>query len=306
MSSKKLLLNYFFIFILSLPANATTFVVFGDSRGDDRGVNTTILTKIVNQIIKINPAFCLFTGDMVNGDENVEVSKQQLNHWINIMEPLLKKKNFYITFGGGHDVISEKHEKLVQDLFELPTNGPEDLKELCYSFDYEDIHIVCLYSNMPQDPHRLGEKQLEWLENDLKKANNKNIFVFNHDPAFPVLIHHYKSLDKYPEERDKFWDILVKYNIKAYFCGHEHLYNCRIINGIPQIIIGGAGAPLYRGGGGEFFHYAVVDVGKDTLKISIYDENGILKDTITRDKELVDYINKKILKNKNKVQLKVY
>ena len=303
--TKKILLSFLCTLIITLPVNATTFAVYGDSRGDDIGVNSIILTKIVNQLVKIKPAFHLFVGDLINGDNDIEIQKKQLSHWMDIMKPILENKNIYITFGGTHDITSKEKEQLLKESVEQPLNGPEELKELCYSFDYENIHIICLDSSMPEKPHSLGEKQLKWLVDDLDKTNKENIFVFSHEPAFPILRHTYKALDKFPDERDKFWDILVKYKVDAYFCGHEHLYNCRIIKGIPQIILGGAGAPVYRGAGGEFYHYAIVDVQKDGFTISIYDENGQLRDTISRDNKMIEMINNKILENKKKKDMGV-
>ena len=299
---KKILIGAIGGLIISMPANAFTFAVYGDSRSTSadvgQGVNTEVLSKIVTQLTKTKTAFHIFLGDLALGDKDIETQKKQLNCWKQVMKPVLDNTKVYITFGSGHDTPFPQAENILRDFFDQPMNGPDGLKEMCYSFDYENAHFVSLDLSMPEVPHKFGEKQMKWLEEDLQNTPNKdNIFVFSHEPAFPTLTHTYKCLDMYPSERDKFWDILVKYNVKAYLCGHEHLYSCRIIKGIPQLILGGAGAPLYKGGAGEFYNYAIFDIDKDSLKISVYDENGNLRDNLTRDKDIIDYINKKIAEN---------
>ena len=52
-----------------------------------------------------------------------------------------------------------------------------------------------------------------WLEKELEKAKNSDfIFVFVHEPLYPVGGHIGSSLDRYPEERDKLANLLRKYN----------------------------------------------------------------------------------------------
>jgi hypothetical protein len=48
------------------------------------------------------------------------------------------------------------------------------------------------------------------------------------------------------EEAKKFWDILNKYKVAAYICGHEHVYTRQKIGGVWQVITGRAGAPAGR------------------------------------------------------------
>jgi len=50
----------------------------------------------------------------------------------------------------------------------------------------------------------------------------------------------------YLSRRDRFWEILKENNVIAHICGHEHLYSRQSVDGVYQLIIGSAGAPLYR------------------------------------------------------------
>ena len=55
--------------MITIPVAGTApwgFIVTGDSRGSDNGVNATILNEIADEIIAQDAAFVLFTGDLVN------------------------------------------------------------------------------------------------------------------------------------------------------------------------------------------------------------------------------------------------
>jgi hypothetical protein len=66
------------IFLLSSPAEALRFVVYGDSRGvtDENPINEGILSDINKRIIKLRPQpeFVIFGGDMARrgGTDNFE------------------------------------------------------------------------------------------------------------------------------------------------------------------------------------------------------------------------------------------
>ena len=61
---------------------------------------------------------------------------------------------------------------------------------------------------------------------------------------------------------------LKKYNVKYVFVGHEHLYAKIEKEGIVQIITGGAGANIRtRPERGGYYHFVVVDVKNETVKI---------------------------------------
>jgi hypothetical protein len=89
----------------------------------------------------------------------------------------------------------------------------------------------------------------------------EHIFVFGHEPAFPIGGHLDDCLPDvgwflkdtsdssrliHIEERDRFWGMLETYDVDAYICGHEHNYGRQSVDGVYQIVSGGAGAPLYE------------------------------------------------------------
>ncbi|MBL7132344.1 MAG: hypothetical protein ISS45_13290, partial [Candidatus Omnitrophica bacterium] len=92
--------------------------------------------------------------------------------------------------------------------------------------------------------------------------------------------HKDSSLDAFPSERDEAWSIFQENGVDMYFCGHEHLYNRSIKQGIRQVITGGAGARLRAfSKNGGFYHFVIVDV-KDNgeCEVVVKDNNGMIRD----------------------------
>lgn len=266
-----------FVLLVLSRAQAFVFVSLADSRGNDTGVNSGILSRIVQQVAGDSPAFIVFSGDLIAGNPDNEIVKLQYNRWRKVMEPVLSRIPVYVI-PGNHEINGPGQNRIFQEVFEMPENGPEGYEELCYSFDYENCHFVCLDTNYYGKFHRLGQLQYDWLKHDLAKTDREHIFVFGHEPAYPVGPHKGNSLDVYIQERDRFWNLLKEYKVKAYFCGHEHLYNRQLIDGVYQVINGTCGAPIHRGYGGEFYHYALVSIIREKIEIVIKNENGAEKD----------------------------
>ena len=128
--------------------------------------------------------------------------------------------------------------------------GPPGCEETTYSFDWANCHFVALnqYYDGKVDDGTDGDivpELLEWLENDLAATNKKNIFVFGHEPMVAMpdmdmgrIRHQGDSLDKYPKKLFRFYQLMRKYNVKAYFCGHTHSASYANINGVWQIDVG--------------------------------------------------------------------
>ena len=225
---------------------------------------------------------------------------------------------------GKHIVYSEK---IFADEFVNPTNSPApessiapSYRETVYSFDWGNSHFVFINTDywmaFPERkfwrsskklrpykrgnlPGRIMDNQLKWIEKDLKKARSsgaKHIFVFGHQPIFPitdmyVIDYSPNATEEIKEDirkrRKQLWELFDKYGVDAAFFGHEHNYSRIIINSTWQIITGGAGAPLYDmnnkvhypwlNGLKKFkkcYHYCIVTVDKDKVELDVF---GIVK-----------------------------
>jgi len=180
------------------------------------------------------------------------------------------------TGGSGADAVWQKE-------FNLPTNGPAGFSELAYSFDYGNSHFVVLDSEKPKE-HIVNDVQRAWLERDLSANKKENTFVFFHEFAYQVSQNLKDGLDADTGERDQFWNILKKYNVKYVFNGHAHLFSEKKIGNIYQIVEGDTDStdddfPLagfadyaYKG---KAFSVVQVDGGKINLKLYSVDGNLI-------------------------------
>jgi hypothetical protein len=119
-----------------------------------------------------------------------------------------------------------------------------------YSFDYGNFHFAAVneYYDGISDKGLDGDIVLEtynWLEQDLKASSGKHIFVIGHEPLVSIPDmdngrhrHTDDSLNEYPRNAVRFYQLMMKYNVVAYICGHTHSTSYANINGLWQIDAG--------------------------------------------------------------------
>ena len=252
-------------------------MVLGDTRTE--GLKPPELTyTIVERASKAQPQVVLCVGDMIDALDNQDEVRQQWRFWREAVAPLGAR--YLLVTPGNHDVQGNAWatDLLIEAFPELPANGPAGFERRAYTFDYNGVRFISLDSEQFADNNRLGEAQLGWLETQLRDNPNRFTLVFSHAPAYPVGPHIGSSLDVYPQERDRLWQLLRDYKVTAYIAGHEHLYNHQQIDGVQQLIIGTSGSAIYGGFGGEFYHYLVAEVGTEALSMVVYDLDGQERD----------------------------
>ena len=236
-----------------------TFAVIGDYRGDSEGNPPAVLLDIFEAINRDNPAFVLSTGDLINGyPEEDEAQTRKL--WNGYRTALQKLKPPIFHVPGNHDIFNDVSARLWRKFL-----GPT-----YYAFDYAGVRFVGLDSETTRG--RIAGKQLTWLRRQLDSAKAQRLFVFCHQPLFPVDGHIGSSLDAFPTERDELHRLLLaqRPRLAAVFLGHEHLFHFERRDGVPYYISAGSGAPLYvpRELGG-FFHYLLVHVSKESCAVEL-------------------------------------
>jgi 3',5'-cyclic AMP phosphodiesterase CpdA len=116
------------------------------------------------------------------------------------------------------------------DIFSLPRNGeaggvPSGVENY-YSFDYGNIHFVCLDSEVSD--RSPGGAMLTWLEADLS-ANSKDwLIAFWHTPPYSKGSHNsdnpFDSGGRLIDMREYVVPILEQYGVDLVLCGHSHSY----------------------------------------------------------------------------------
>ena len=122
------------------------------------------------------------------------------------------------------------------------------------SFDYGHSHFIALNSNPVGADSTIKSGSIErpnfaWLQADLDANKGAaNTFVFLHHyyvrPARPRYAGPSRSGFVDLAARDRLHALMVKYKVRAVFCGHNHIYYHTVQDGVDYYISGGGGAPL--------------------------------------------------------------
>lgn len=253
-----------------------SFAIIGDTQNDPNNPSGN-LAQASRSLAKQDVKFVLATGDIVSSCDGDSRCDGKLAKW----KSFFKQKTYPVQ--GNHDRVGEKKaDKAWQNFFDLPKNGPAGFSELVYSFDYANSHFVALASDNPKE-NLINNTQRKWLESDLARNKQKNIFVFFHEPAYPTNSKIGESLDENPSERNALWFILKKYKVTAVFSGHEHIQSRRKVDGVYQFGFGNTDAFNHlapKPGTTEYSFvgsgYGVAEVENEQVTIKTFSVNGAL------------------------------
>jgi len=175
--------------------------------------------------------------------------------------PTLLRSTLLWSTLGNHETYGPDQEGRIayHDIFSLPANaeagGVISGTENYYSFDYANIHFVCLDSELsarePDSP------MAQWLHADLAANTNEWVIAFWHSPPYTKGSHDsdnmLDNLGNMTFMRTNFVSILESYGVDLVLCGHSHNYERSfLINGhygfsaslMPEMIKdGGSGRP---------------------------------------------------------------
>ncbi|MEI6321523.1 MAG: metallophosphoesterase [bacterium] len=263
-----------FILLLSLApaikAATWSFAVAGDDRTDvtaatidPTGIHREVLKKILQEIERKKPAFLLFTGDLVYG-ENLRIPAkigEQFAAWKSLAHTEAPSLTI-LPVRGNHEINGDPNGEAWLTAFKPTLDASKasyfpNQKGFSYSYSppgHPETVVIGLDQFMPATPHRVD---LVGLEEALKKAKTdgaKHIFVFAHEMAFTCGMHpDSDNMAAHPTDRDKFLELLHAYGCRYFFTGHDHMYDWMEIGNwrwpkeyhLNQIVAGTAGAPFY-------------------------------------------------------------
>lgn len=112
------------------------------------------------------------------------------------------------------------------DIFSLPTaaevGGEPSGTEAYYSFDYANIHFVCLDSmGSSRAP---GSAMLTWLEADLQATDAEWVIAFWHHPPYSKGSHDSDVESELVQMRQNVVPILESFGVDLVLAGHSHSY----------------------------------------------------------------------------------
>ncbi|MCW4021006.1 MAG: metallophosphoesterase, partial [Candidatus Bathyarchaeota archaeon] len=154
----------------------------------------------------------------------------------------------------------------------IVNSGPPGCETTTYSFDYLNAHFVVLNEYYKDGEDMKGDGDVpdeiyDWLVADLAATTKPAVFVFGHEPAFPFTRHVGDSLDGYPANRDRFWNLLEQELVVAYLCGHTHYYSKyqHDAENVWQIDLGNAGNT-----DGDLYTFLDVTVDESKVQFDIW------------------------------------
>ncbi len=164
----------------------------------------------------------LLLGDNAYVDGTDE---QYTRSFFNVYPESLRQIPAYSTRGN-----HERNEGVYYNTFTLPAQGEggglPSGTEAYYSFDYANIHFVCLDSYATS--RLVGDPMITWLENDLASTDQEWIIAFWHHPPYSKGSHDSDSIHDSDgamvEMRERFVPVLESYGVDLVLSGHSHSY----------------------------------------------------------------------------------
>ncbi len=259
-----------FEFRTAVPAgNSFRVAITGDNRS-----NPEIHSKKSKKIAQHKPNFSIYTGDLCYSGKYFEWKKE---FFTPEEQDLISSVPFFNSLGN-----HEAKTGLTKVFLQAPFSSSND--EYYYSFDYGDAHFLILNTETDVKPN---SPQWNFAERDLENTNKKWKIVVFHIPAYSWGGHNgNKNMQELTSK------ILEKYHVDLVLNGHNHFYQRSFVNGIYHIVFAGGGAPLYEPKSSEFvqksvkdYHYGIMDVTADSIKLTVYDLRGKIIDELVLEKK---------------------
>ena len=151
------------------------------------------------------PDFIIFTGDLTHTTDDPNERRSRMAKFREIVGDLKVKNVHFIP--GEHDA-SLDNGAAYQEFF----------GKTHYTFDHKGVHFIVL-DNVSDPAAKIGETQLAWLADDLKKhEKDAKIVVFTHRPLFDL----YPQWDWATRDGHQAIELLMPYANVTVFYGHIH------------------------------------------------------------------------------------
>lgn len=146
----------------------------------------------------------------------------------NIYGSLLRNSVVWSTLGNhdGYSASSSSQTGPYYDIFTLPRSGEAggvaSGTEAYYSFDYGNIHFVCL--NSYDVSRATSSAMLTWLTSDLSSNTKDWLVAFFHHPPYSKGSHNSDTETELVEMRQNALPILESHGVDLVLSGHSHAY----------------------------------------------------------------------------------
>lgn len=245
-----------------------TFLFLTDPQGVDQGTYTLFSNLFRRGIAKAgNPAFAVLTGDLVDNG----ASRAQWDYFFKASEPIFSGLPI-MTVAGNHEYYDDPNLTNYKSYFGLPQNGPDTLKESCYSFTTGDALFMVL------DTQKSLPEQIAWMEKQVAAFKGKWRIVLMHRGIYSG---YYDEADL----RKVLAPAFDKLAIDLVLSGHDHTYLRSTMKAGKKVALGAGTTYLTGGSSGKKYY----DAKKRTWTDFLYDTNNPTFTTlqVSADKILV-------------------
>ncbi|MDR1583088.1 MAG: metallophosphoesterase [Prevotellaceae bacterium] len=208
--------------------------------------------QALNKMKESKVDFVIFGGDLfdVSGIP-YKVTKHQADSMHRVFKQTVDETNLrYYTTIGNHDRYFDKENGYVEGDEMFKTY----FKESYFTFEEKGVRFFVLNSVQDvagKDGFFVGEKQLEWLKNELSNISTSTpIVVSTHVPVYsmyyPVTDEKYIFVDVIMNYK-KLLKTFEKHNLKLVLQGHQHLYEEIFLQNVRYITAGAVCANWWNG-----------------------------------------------------------
>lgn len=201
-----------------------TFLFFGDPQIDLRSQWSRVWRQ--GWLTSPHAAFAVLTGDLINrGDSDAEWGEWfEAVGWVGATRPLVLAAGSH-EYANSTPVAGKKIKSLSlhwRPEFALPGNGPEELPETCYWFDYQGTRFVVLNALEHQ------AEQAAWLRQVLSGPRPRWTVLAFHDPIFSGG----RNRDN-PKYRALWKPVIDELQVDLVLSGHDHVYARSGLDSVP-------------------------------------------------------------------------
>lgn len=230
------------------------------------------------------------------GVYSAEKFKKRLERFSAVLKEHLGSEIPFYPILGESEAIGPDSVQIFLDHFPIPNSVVLETSQLVYTVTIGNAGFVAMslpaYDKVKDAPLQqlVTAPLLQWLGKTLETESSKNSFLFavGSVPAFSTggAAGSYAGLDRDRDARTRFWQLLMRYKVLAYFCSNEALYDRTYRYGIWQVISGGAGAENDFDEDEElpFYHYLLLTIPERASRapiLQVFDIKGRKKDEET-------------------------
>lgn len=271
-----------------------SFAYFGDAQNSLK----SYWSRVVRQAYSTMPEmdFMMHAGDLVNVANNDE----EWGEWFYAAGWITGTKSQMAT-PGNHEYSRNKFGKRKlakhwKPTFTFPKNGPSQLSETVYYFDYQGVRFITLNTqSMLAYPDEMV-LQKEWLNEVLSTNPHRWTIVMQHHPIYSTA-----SGRDNPELEKQIQPIFEKYGVDLVIQGHDHTYGrgYNLAFGKkhkdkgPIYVVSVSGPKMYNLNFADWLTrvasntqlYQLIHMDGDQLRYEAYTATGELYDAFQLDKQ---------------------